>query len=97
MPEFDLTKAKFVRRNPYAAKIRKDGGYTVSVDGKKSYFVRVGAGRPKTGEKTEPTTTLTLRLPVSVLEDYKSSAKAKKATLNAELVARLASRRRQPA
>jgi hypothetical protein len=90
MPEFDMDKAKFVRHNPYAARIRKAGGYTVAVDGKKPYFVRVGAGRPKQGQDVGPSTVRSVRLPNALWKELVERAAARKVSLHAELRAAIA-------
>jgi hypothetical protein len=90
MPEFDMSKAKFVRRNPYAERIRKAGGYMVSVDGKKPYFVRVGAGRPKNGEDVGPSSVRSVRLPDAFWKELATRAAAHSVTLHAELRAAIA-------
>jgi hypothetical protein len=90
MPEFDMSKAKFVRHNPYAAGIRKAGGYTIAVDGKKPCFVRVGAGRPKQGQNVGPSSVRSIRLPDALWEELAARAAAHSVTLHAELRAAIA-------
>lgn len=85
MPEADFSKPGWHRNPARAERIRKDGGYTVAVDGQKPYFVRVGAGRPKRGEKAAPSAARTVRLPVALWKALKARAEKDGSTLNAEI------------
>jgi hypothetical protein len=87
IPEVDFSRVKGVRSNPYLERIRKAGGYTVAIDGRKPYFVRVGAGRPKRGEKRAPTATRSVRLPATLWDELKSRAKTHGTNVNAEISA----------
>jgi predicted DNA-binding ribbon-helix-helix protein len=87
IPEFDLKRTKFVRRNPYAERIQKDGGYTIAIDGKKPYFVsvRTQAGRPKRGDIAGPTKVRSVRLPTAFWEGLDKRAAANRTTTQEEL------------
>ena len=85
IPEVDFSRVKGVRSNPYLERIRKAGGYTVAIDGRRPYFVRVGAGRPKSGEKREPTATRSVRLPATLWDELRSRAKTHGTNVNAEI------------
>jgi hypothetical protein len=87
IPQVDFSKVNGVRSNPYLERIRKAGGYTVAIDGRKPYFVRVGAGRPKSGEKREPTATRSVRLPATLWNELRSRAKTHGTNVNAEISA----------
>ena len=64
IPEIDFTTAK-VRKNPYAARIAKEG-----------FTVRVGKGRPKKGKETGPSITRSVRFPAPVWKKIEVQAKA---------------------
>jgi hypothetical protein len=76
MPAMDLTQAS--RRNPYAARIAKEG-----------YTVHVSRGRPRKGEETGPTVTKSVRLPPEVWNRLKERALAEGVPLHALLRAAL--------
>jgi predicted DNA-binding ribbon-helix-helix protein len=99
MPEFDLQRTKFVRRNPYAERIQKDGGYTIAIDGKKPYFVsvRTHAGRPKRGDIAGPTKVRSVRLPTAFWEGLDKRAAANRTTTQEELRRAIAEHLQPPA
>jgi hypothetical protein len=76
MPEMDLTQAS--RRNPYAARIAREG-----------YTVRLTRGRPRKGEEAGPTVTKSVRLPPEVWERLKERARVEGVPLHALLRAAL--------
>ena len=63
MPEMDLSRAE--RRNPYAARLARDG-----------YTVHVRRGRPRRGEETGPTVTKSVRLPPEIWARLEEEARA---------------------
>ncbi len=76
MPEMDMTRA--ARRNPYAARIARDG-----------YVVNVKRGRPPKGSEAGPTVTKSVRLPPEVWERLEASARVQGVALHALLRAAL--------
>ncbi len=72
----DMTRA--ARRNPYAARIARDG-----------YVVNVKRGRPPKGSEAGPTVTKSVRLPPEVWEQLEASARARGIALHALLRAAL--------
>jgi hypothetical protein len=73
MPEVDFTKAR-VRRNPYAARIAKEG-----------ITVQVGKGRPKKLEEVGGTSPRSVRFPDEVWRVLETRAKQRGLTLHAAL------------
>ena len=74
MPE--LAPDAKLRPNPYAAKIRAAGGYTINIDGEKPRWVPLPAGRPKKDTPSEASTPRSVRLPDSVWAQLQERAKA---------------------
>ncbi len=72
----DMTRA--ARRNPYAARIARDG-----------YVVNVKRGRPPKGSETGPTVTKSIRLPPEIWERLEASARVQGIALHALLRAAL--------
>ncbi len=66
----DLSRAE--RRNPYAARIAREG-----------YTVHVRRGRPRRGQETGPTVTKSVRLPPEVWERLQERARAEGKPLHA--------------
>jgi hypothetical protein len=73
IPEVDFTKAR-VRRNPYAARIAKEG-----------ITVQVGKGRPKKLEEVGGTSPRSVRFPDEVWRVLEARAKQRGLTLHAAL------------
>jgi hypothetical protein len=73
MPEVDFKKAR-VRRNPYAARIAKEG-----------IAVQVGRGRPRKLEEVGGTSPRSVRFPDEVWELLEARAKKRGLTLHAAL------------
>ena len=71
IPEIDFTKAK-VRKNPYAARIAKQG-----------LVVQVGRGRPRKLLEVGGTSPRSVRFPDAVWGQLEKRAKAKGVTLHA--------------
>jgi hypothetical protein len=84
IPEVDFSRAR-VRKNPYAARIAKDGGYWIQVDGEAPRFVRTKEGRPAKGTPTSTTTTKSVRFPKEVWDALEKQAEKKGITLHAAL------------
>lgn len=76
MPEMNFSRAE--RRNPYAARIDRDG-----------YSVHVRRGRPRRGSETGPTVTKSVRLPPEVWAQLQERASAEGVPLHALLRAAL--------
>jgi hypothetical protein len=73
IPEVDFTKAR-VRRNPYAARIAKEG-----------ITVQIGRGRPKRLEEVGGTSPRSVRFPDDVWKLLEARAKKRGLTLHAAL------------
>ncbi len=73
IPEVDFSKAR-VRRNPYAARIAKEG-----------IVVQVGRGRPKKILEVGGTRPRSVRFPEPVWKQIEAQAKAKGLTVHAAL------------
>ena len=73
IPEIDFTRAK-VRRNPYAARIAKEG-----------IIVQVGRGRPKKVLEVGGTRPRSIRFPDTIWKQIEARAKAKGLTVHAAL------------
>ena len=73
MPEVNFDKAK-VRRNPYAARIAKEG-----------ISINAGPGRPRKGTETGPTVPRSVRFPARVWRHLERRAKAEGLPLHAAL------------
>lgn len=73
IPEIDFSKAK-VRKNPYAARIAKEG-----------FTVRVGRGRPTKAEQVGGTVPRSVRFPDAVWQQLEAQAKRRGITLHAAL------------
>ena len=73
IPEIDFAKAR-VRRNPYAARLAKEG-----------ITIQVGRGRPKKHLEVGGTRPRSVRFPDVVWEQIEARAKAKGMTLHAAL------------
>jgi hypothetical protein len=73
IPEVDFTKAR-VRKNPYAARIAKEG-----------ITVQVGKGRPKKLEEVGGTSPRSVRFPDEVWKLIEARAKKKGLSLHAAL------------
>jgi hypothetical protein len=73
IPEVDFAKTR-VRRNPYAARIAKEG-----------IVVRVGRGRPKRLLEVGGTQPRSVRFPDAVWKQIEARAKAKGLTVHAAL------------
>lgn len=73
IPEIDFDNAR-VRRNPYAAKIRREG-----------ISFQIGRGRPFKGEETGPTIPRSIRFPAKVWRHLEKRAKAEGMPLHAAL------------
>jgi hypothetical protein len=73
MPEPNFKRAK-VTRNPYAARVAKEG-----------IQVHAGRGRPKKGTETGPTVPRSVRFPVAVWKHLEKRAKVKGMPLHAAL------------
>ena len=84
MPEIDFEKAR-VRKNPYAARIAKDCGYWVAVDGERPRFVRTAQGRPRKGAPASTSMTKSVRFPKSVWKALERRAVKQGITLHAAL------------
>ena len=84
MPEIDFSKAR-ARKNPYAARIAKDGGYWIEVDGEPPRFVRTAEGRPKKGAPAAHSITKSVRFPDEVWKALEKRAKKQGITLHAAL------------
>ena len=73
IPEVDFSKAK-VRRNPYAARIAREG-----------IVVNAGRGRPKKGQETGPTIPRSVRFAAPVWKLLEQRAKEDGVSLHAAL------------
>jgi len=73
IPEIDFAKVR-VRRNPYAARLPKEG-----------FVVQVGRGRPRKVEEVGGTRPRSVRFPDTIWKRLESRAKAKGLTLHAAL------------
>lgn len=73
MPEIDFSNAK-VRRNPYAARIAKEG-----------MSIPIGRGRPKKGQESGPTIPRSVRFPARIWKHLEARARAKGIPLHAAL------------
>jgi hypothetical protein len=73
IPEIDFSRVK-VRRNPYAAKLAKDG-----------IVLQVGRGRPKKILEVGGTRPRSVRFPDDVWKRLESRARAKRLSLHAAL------------
>ncbi len=82
MPEADFTKPGWRRGSHLAARIRKEG-LTFQIDGQAPIVLREGAGRPKRGEKVEPTSVHSARLPVAVWAKLEARARRRGISVNA--------------
>ena len=73
MPEVTLKKSR-ARRNPYAARIAKEG-----------ISIHVGRGRPRRGTETGPTIPRSVRFPARVWKHLEERARAEGIPLHAAL------------
>ena len=94
MPKAQVAELKpdaKLKPNRFAAQIAKAGGYWVKADGKEPRWVPHNReGRPKKGERSEPSKPRSVRLPDSVWEELQARAKQRGVavhTLLRELVA----------
>jgi len=73
IPEIDFSKAR-VRKNPYAARMAKEG-----------FTVKVGRGRPRKMEEVGGTRPRSVRFPDAIWQRLERRARAKGLTLHAAL------------
>ena len=73
IPEIDFSKAR-VRKNPYAARLAKEG-----------FVIQVGRGRPRKVEEVGGTRPRSVRFPDAIWQQLERRARAKGLTLHAAL------------